>query len=300
MVGIQSKKRLLTTTPRTTQAPKPLQSRKWPKSFITYVSGRPGSTDIRRLNRGYGLVGALQRHLEAFTKLSRQDATLIERLMAKNVRKIGARRDLVREGERPRGVNVVIEGWGCRYKQLPDGRRQIVSFFIPGDLCEANVFILKEMDHSIGAITAMIFAEIGAMDFEDLMHQSPRITQALWWHELVSAAVSREWTTNVGQRSAYERIAHLMCELFVRLRAVSLAEGSTCDFPLTQADLADATGLTPVHVNRTLQELRRDGLIALHNRRLTIPDLQALMDACMFNPNYLHLNREGAHLDAND
>jgi CRP-like cAMP-binding protein len=246
------------------------------------------------------LVAPLQLHLEAFAKLSQQDLAHIDRLIRKNVREAAPRRDLVREGEKPRSVNVVLEGWACRYKQLPDGRRQVVSFFIPGDLCDANVFILKEMDHSIGAITRVRYAEIMPSDFEDLMTQSPRITQALWWHELVSAAVSREWTTNVGQRSAYERIAHLFCELFLRLRQVGLTDDDSCDFPLTQVDIADATGLTSVHVNRTLQELRRDGLIELSGKRLTIPDFQALMDAAMFNPNYLHLDHEGAHLDAND
>ena len=246
------------------------------------------------------MAGILELHLEAYAKLSSDDRRLIDQLLAKNVREVEARRDLIREGEKPRAVNVVLEGWGCRYKQLPDGRRQIVSFFIPGDLCDSNVFILREMDHSVGAITRMRYAEIGPADFEHLMASSPRISQALWWHELVVAAVQREWTTNVGQRTAYERLAHLFCELFIRLRTVGLTDGKSCDFPPTQLDLADATGLTSVHVNRTIQELRRDGLVELHNRRLTIPDLRALMNAAMFNANYLHLNHEGAHLDAND
>ena len=246
------------------------------------------------------MAGPLELHLEAYAKLSANDRQLLDHLLSKNVRELEARRDLIREGEKPRAVNVVLQGWGCRYKQLPDGRRQIVSFFIPGDLCDANVFILGEMDHSIGAITRMRYAEIGPADFETLMTRSPRITQALWWHELVVAAVQREWTTNVGQRTAYERLAHLFCELFIRLRTVGLTDGTSCDFPPTQLDLADATGLTSVHVNRTIQELRRDGLIELHNRKLTIPDLRALKSAAMFNANYLHLNHEGAHLDAND
>lgn len=246
------------------------------------------------------MVGPLQRHLNAFTKLSTRDRTLIDRAVSKNVREIGARRDIVREGDKPRAVNVVLEGWACRYKQLPDGRRQVVAYFVPGDLCDANVFILREMDHSIGAITKVRFAEIAPPDFEELMAQSPRITQALWWHELVVAAIQREWTTNVGQRSAFERIAHLFCEMFLRLQVVGLTQANSCDWPLTQTDLADATGLTPVHVNRTLQELRRQGLVELHGKRLTIPDLAALKDVSMFNPNYLHLDREGSHLDAND
>lgn len=246
------------------------------------------------------MVAPLQLHLEAFTKLSQHDRAMIDRLIKKNVREASPRRDLVREGEKPRAVNVILEGWACRYKQLPDGRRQVVAFFLPGDLCDANVFILREMDHSIGAITKVRYAEIAPSEFEDLMSQSPRVTQALWWHELVTAAVQREWTTNVGQRSAFERIAHLLCELFVRLRQVGLIDGDSCEFPLTQTDIADATGLTSVHVNRTVQELRREGLIELSGKRLTIPDLKALMSVSMFNPNYLHLDHEGAHLDASD
>lgn len=149
-------------------------------------------------------------HLEAFTRLSQDEKAKLVRLSGRNVREIRARGDLIREGDRPRGVNVILEGWACRYKQFCDGRRQIVSLFIPGDLCDSNVFILKEMDHSIGAITSLKVAEITATDFETLMLESPRITQALWWNELVAAATAREWTANVGQRSAYERIAHLL------------------------------------------------------------------------------------------
>lgn len=209
------------------------------------------------------------------------------------MREAAARRDLVREGEEPSAVNLILDGWACAYKQLPDGRRQIVSFLVPGEFGDANVFILREMDHSIGAITRVRYAEIAPAEFTALMEESPRIARALWWHALVTAAVQREWTMNVGQRTAYERIAHLICELFLKLRVVGLTDGDSCDWPLTQADIADATGLTPVHVNRTLQALRRAGLIELQARRLTIPDLGALMDAALFNPNYLHLDGDG-------
>ena len=238
--------------------------------------------------------------LQAYTKLSQDDLAAIDQISRKGIRELGARRDLIREGEPPRAVNLILDGWACRYKTLPDGRRQIVSLFVPGDLCDMNVYILKEMDHNIGAITGLKVAEIGRDDFERLMIEHPRITQALFWDELVTVAIQREWTLNIGQRTAYERIAHLLCEMFLRLRAVGLTDGNQCHFPLTQVDLADTTGLTAVHVNRTLQELRRDGLIELHSRTLTIPDLQRLKDAALFNDNYLHLNREGAHLDAND
>lgn len=245
-------------------------------------------------------VSPLALRLEAFTRLSREDRAAIERASRKNLREVAARRDLIREGDTPRVVYLVREGWACRYKTLPDGRRQIVGFFIPGDLCDLNVYILKEMDHNIGAITRVCVTEIGRDDFERLLTDHPRVTQALWWDELVTVAIQREWTLNLGQRTAFERLAHLLCEMFLRLKAVGLTNDTSCEFPLTQVDLADATGLTPVHVNRTLQELRKAGLIELHSKRLTIPDMQALKDASMFNDNYLHLDREGANLDAND
>jgi len=186
-----------------------------------------------------------------------------------------------------------MDGWGARYKSLPDGKRQIVSIFLPGDFCDVNVYILRHMDHSICAITRMKVAMITPEEMNALTTERPRLSQALWWHELVNAAVQREWTLNLGQRTAYERLGHLLVELYVRLRAIGRAKHNRCEFPLTQNDLADATGLTAVHVNRTLQELRGDGLIELERRQLHILDLERLMDASMFNPNYLHLDHEG-------
>jgi CRP-like cAMP-binding protein len=220
--------------------------------------------------------------------------------VSRNVRFVEPRRDLVSEGDRPRYIHLVLDGWACRYKTLPDGKRQIVSIFVPGDFCDINVYILKHMDHSIGAITRLKVAMITPEEMSALTEGRPRVTQALWWHELVTTAIQREWTVNLGQRSAYERLGHLLVELYLRLKTVGRAQDGRCDFPLTQNDLADATGLTAVHVNRTLQELRRDGLIELERKQLHILDLERLRDVSMFNANYLHLEREGRHLDAND
>ncbi len=236
--------------------------------------------------------------LERFTRLSNEDRQVLKAL-ARKVRLIEAGVDIIQEGDRPETVNLFLDGWACRYKQLEDGRRQIVAFFVPGDLCDIHIYVLREMDHAIAAITPVRLATVPREILLDTMDRHPRITRALWWESLVNAAIQREWTVNIGRRTALERLAHLFCELFLRLRAVGLAEGSTCPFPLTQLELADATGLTNVHVNRTLKEMRNAGLILLKSRQLTVPDLAALQKAALFNPNYLHLEREGAHLSAN-
>jgi len=237
--------------------------------------------------------------LEAFTRLSGDDKAALAQV-SRNVRFVEPRRDLISEGDKPRYVHLMLDGWACRYKQLPDGKRQIVSLFVPGDFCDVNVYILKYMDHSIGAITRLKVAMITPEEMDGLTSTRPRMTQALWWHELVTSAIQREWTLNLGQRSAYERLAHLLIELYLRLNTVGRAQNGRCDFPLTQNDLADATGLTAVHVNRTLQELRRDRLIELDRKQLQILDLDRIIDVSMFNSNYLHLEREGRHLDANE
>jgi CRP-like cAMP-binding protein len=244
-------------------------------------------------------VNPLATKLAARIHLSEEDRAAIDRAIGRNVREFAARRDMVREGERPRAVCVMLEGWAYCYKTLRDGRRQIVGLLVPGDVSELNIFMVKEMDHSVGAITGVVAAELGRDELERLTEEHPHVTQALWWNELVTVSTQREWTLNVGQRTAYERIAHLMCEMFLRLGIVGLTQEGSCDFPITQADIGDATGLTPVHVNRMLKELRGDGLIDLRGRRLTILDFSGLRRAAMFNDNYLHLGRERRHSGAN-
>jgi CRP-like cAMP-binding protein len=245
-------------------------------------------------------LSPLVRKLEQFVRLSSADRAFLTRAASERLRKFAPRVDIVREGERPKDVQLVVAGWACRYKQLEDGRRQVVSFFLPGDICDLNVFILREMDHSIGSITDVAIADLSREFFEEISAGYPRIVTALWWESLVDAAIQREWTLNLGQRTALERMAHLLCELLFRLRLAGLTNGDSCDFPLTQADLADASGLSKVHVNRTLQELRSANLIVLKGKTLVVPDLRRLMDAGLFNANYLHMEREGRQLDATE
>jgi CRP-like cAMP-binding protein len=240
------------------------------------------------------------RKLEQFVRLSPADRAILTRAAAERMRNFGARVDIAREGDRPKDVHLILSGWACRYKQLEDGRRQIVSFFLPGDICDLNVFVLREMDHSIGTITPVAISDLSRDFFDEISAGYPRIATAFWWESLVNSAIQREWTMSLGQRTASERMAHLMCELFFRLRLAGLTRGDSCDLPLTQADLADATGLSKVHVNRTLQELRAAELIGLRDKSLRIPNLERLMNAGLFNANYLHMDHEGRQLDSNE
>jgi CRP-like cAMP-binding protein len=237
--------------------------------------------------------------LEKFVRLSPRDKAILKLASGNRIRTCPARSDITREGDKPTDVHLILSGWACRYKQLPDGRRQVISFFLPGDMCDLNVFILTEMDHSIGTITPVTVADLPREFFDEISTGYPRIATALWWETLVNAAIQREWTLNLGQRTASERMAHLLCEIFIRLQLSKPTGENSCEFPLTQTDLADATGLSKVHVNRTLQELRTKELIILKGKTLTIPSLDLLMDAGLFNANYLHMNREGAQLDSN-
>ncbi|GEO19422.1 Crp/Fnr family transcriptional regulator [Microvirga aerophila] len=239
----------------------------------------------------------LIRKLENFTTFSEDDKQALNKA-TQQVRHCRAREDIICEGDCPEVVNLLMEGYACRYKDMQDGRRQIIAYFVPGDLCDISVFILREMDHSIATVSPATVALIPRDTMLDLMVHHPRIAQALWWSTLVDEATLRAWIVNVAQRTAYERMAHLLCELFFRLRAVGLTNGHSCQLPVTQAELAETLGLTPVHVNRTLQDLRRDGLLELRGKVLTIFDLSALQRAAQFNPNYLHLGHDGEDFHA--
>src|SRR5262245_37851209 len=138
------------------------------------------------------MPGALITKLERFTKLSKDDKAILQRLAAVNIRTLGPHEDLVREGDRPAEINLMLSGWACRHKHLEDGRRQIIAFFLPGDLCDHHIFILKEMDHSVSTITPVRIASISRDAFEEATLKHPRITQALWWESLVAFAIQRE------------------------------------------------------------------------------------------------------------
>ena len=197
--------------------------------------------------------------------------------------------DLIAEGDKPVSVFLLLEGWAFRYKSMVDGGRQIMAYLLPGDLCDVQIFLFEEMDHSIGLLSDALVAKIPAAEMLDLMDRYPRIERALMWATLVDEATLREWLLNVGQRDALQRLSHLFCELCVRLGVVKMVDpNGTFTLPLTQSELADTTGMTTVHVNRSLQRLRRDELISLKDGKLTILDFPRLSDIAGFNKTYLH------------
>ncbi len=235
------------------------------------------------------MTGPLTTRLARSFRLTEQDRSRLDTLLAQRVRRLAGREDLIREGERPQAVTLVLEGWAYRYKTLEDGRRQIISFLLPGDVCDLNVFTIRESDHSIGAITPLTIVEITSGAFEDMVGSSGTLRSAFWWMSHVNAAIQREWTVNLGQRDGYERMAHLICELFYRLEETGLTEGGSFELPVTQNEMGEALGLSTVHINRVLKELRLNRLIALKERTMSILDLPALQRKALFNPTYLHL-----------
>lgn len=233
----------------------------------------------------------LIRKLDGFVALSDEDKRALEAICS-NVREVRAGADLICEGDRPNHVNILLEGWAFRYKLLADGKRQVLAFLIPGDLCDIHIFVLKKMDHGIATLGPARVATVAAERMIEIMDRHPAIERALWWATLVDEAVLREWLVNMGQRDAYSALGHLFCELSIRMGAVGLAKDDAIALPITQSELADTMGLTPVHVNRTLQRLRSEGLITLEQRELTILDPARLAEVSGFEPNYLHLDRE--------
>jgi CRP-like cAMP-binding protein len=232
----------------------------------------------------------LVRKLEALSILTDADKRVLgETVSQAHVRKNVRGEDLVHEGDSPPECTLLLEGFACRYKLLPDGKRQIVSFQIAGDIVDIPGFVLGRMDHSIGALTSCRVALIPHRTILDIAEAHPRIARALWKDTLIDAAVHREWITGLGRRSAYGRMAHMLCEMAKRLETVGLARDGTYEWPMTQAEMGDALGLSTVHVNRTLQELRADGLISLEDSRLIVHDSSALEQAGGFTAGYLHL-----------
>lgn len=234
------------------------------------------------------MANVLTRKLELFGPLPDDDRRLLDVIVARP-RKVDHHWDIIREGDAPNDVHLVLEGFAYRYKILPNGRRSIFAYLAPGDFCDLHIFILKAMDHGIATLSASTIVDIPRARILELLER-PAIARALWWTTLVDEATLREWLVNMGRRDAESSIAHLFCEIHLRLKSIGLADGGEFRLPITQNELSDTVGLSAVHVNRTLQSLQARNLITLSRSRINIHNIEQIYQFCGFDAKYLHLD----------
>jgi len=227
------------------------------------------------------------RKLRGFADLTQRDVKVLVEATSR-ARPYPAKFDLIREGDEPGPVIAVLAGWAFRYKILPSGTRQIMAFLMPGDACDLNIGLLAEMDHSIQTITPAQVVTIDRVDMDRLMAQRPAVARAMYIAQLVDEGTMRAWITSMGRRTSIERVAHLMCELYLRARSIGLTAETQLELPLSQLLLADSLGMTPVHLNRVLKQLRLRGAMTLKRGSLVIADPLMLTEIAGFDENYLH------------
>ncbi|HLO20511.1 MAG TPA: Crp/Fnr family transcriptional regulator [Sphingomicrobium sp.] len=207
------------------------------------------------------------------------------------VRRIAAGKVVIRAGEELSSSLMLIDGWMARSKDLAGGERQVTQLHVAGDFADLHGFTLKHLDDDITTLSDCRIATVPHERIREITQEYPRLGRIFWFSTNMDAAIQRELVLSLGQRSAISRMAHLFCELYVRLGVVGKTSTDGYEFPLTQRELSECLGLTVVHANRTLQELRRRGLVELENRKLTIADRRGLEGVAEFDPSYLYLDR---------
>lgn len=198
---------------------------------------------------------------------------------------------LVRSGEELNSSTILLSGWMARSKDLPNGDRQVTELNVAGDFADLHGLTLKRLDHDVTTLSECVIGVIPHARLLAITNAYPRLAQAYWFSTNVDGAIHREWALSLGQRSAISRMANLFCELHARLRVVGRTSGNGFEFPLTQRELSECLGLTVVHANRTLQQLRRRGLVEFENRFLNIVDRHGLEELADFDPSYLYLDQ---------
>ena len=236
------------------------------------------------------VLATFLRKLEARDVVSSEERATLIACSSEEVR-YPAGADLVREGARPDTSMLVVDGFTTRYRDAADGSRQITAIHIPGDFVDLHSLLLREMDHSVGALSACRVVRFPHTKLRTLTETHPHLTRLLWLMTLIDASIHREWLAAAAQ-PAPEQIAHLICELYARLEITGLITNNSFPLPLTQTELGEALGLSAVHVNRSLQQLRSEGLFTWQNQVVTILDWEALQRRAAFDSRYLHLVRE--------
>lgn len=236
------------------------------------------------------MITAHLKKLKRRVAISSEEERAIRGVFTEN-RRVPPDQILIRAGEEINISLLLVEGWLARYKDLPGGERQVTELHVAGDFADLHGFTLKRLDHDLMTMSEATIAIAPHERLRELTDAHPRLARIYWFMTNIDAAITREWALSLGQRSAISRMANLFCELFVRLEVVGKTSDGGYDFPLTQRELSECLGLTVVHANRTIQELRRRGLIELQNRQLVILDRPGLEGLAQFDPAYLYLDR---------
>ena len=234
-------------------------------------------THIRKLRRRHDISAA-------------EEAAI--RGLVSEYRKVRADEVVIRAGEPLQQSMLLIEGWLARVKELRSGARQFTELHVAGDFADLHSFTLKRLDHDVVSLAPCTIALVPHDRLREVTEQHPHLARVYWFQTNLDAAIHREWTVCMARRSALARVAHLLCELHVRIEVAGRINGNSFESPLTQNELADCLGLTSVHVNRTLQELRRRNLLELERREVTLLDIPALQDVAEFDASYLYLERQ--------
>lgn len=234
---------------------------------------------------------ALIRMLQHRDVLSAREIELIENLPMR-VASFAPGRDIVMQGTRPTESCLVLKGFAGRSQTLREGQTQITALHVAGDFVDLHGYLLKVMDHSVVAIGHCQVGFVSHKEVRAITETTHHLTRLFWLSTLIDGAIQRTWITCIGRRSAEQHMAHLICELYVRLEAAGVARGLVFDFPMTQTQLGDALGLSVVHVNRKLQELRSANLLTWQSGKITILDFEGLATLAEFDPTYLSLRQE--------
>ena len=242
------------------------------------------------MHKAGAMITVHLKKLRRRSEISSEEERAIRAAVAE-VRHVRADEIVVRSGEYLNSSIIIVDGWLARSKDLPGGERQVTELHVAGDFPDLHGFTLKRLDDDITALSDCRLAIVPHERILEITEKFPRLSRVYWFATNVDGAIQRELSLSLGQRSAISRMAHLFCELYLRLDVVGHTRDNGYEFPLTQRELSECLGLTVVHANRTLQELRRRGLVELENRQLIIRDMRGLEGVAQFDPGYLYLDK---------
>lgn len=236
------------------------------------------------------MTNPLLLYLEERDRLSPEEREIILAMSARE-RRFEAKADIVKEGAVPSESCLMLSGYSVRYHILEDGRRQISAIHLPGDFVDLHSLLLKQMDHGVAALTDCRVALVPHRLLRDITENQPHLARMLWLSTLIDAAIHRRWLVTAGRLTATGQLSHLLCEIWTRLEVVKLTDADSFDFPISQMELGDTLGLSTVHVNRTIRELRERNLVQWQGGRMTILDKEGLRRTAQFEPAYLNLQQ---------